>query len=42
VQQKCPHPKYIIVAHSDWRDLRSLEHSIEMADALKAANGNKN
>lgn len=35
VQQKCPHPKHIIVAHSDWRDLRSLEHSIEMADALR-------
>lgn len=35
VQQKCPKPKFIIVAHSDWNNLNSLKHSIEMAKELK-------
>jgi len=35
VQQKYPKPKHIIVAHSDWKDLNSLSHSIEMAEQLQ-------
>ncbi|MFZ9388390.1 MAG: BlaB/IND/MUS family subclass B1 metallo-beta-lactamase [Chitinophagaceae bacterium] len=35
VQQKCRNPKYIIVAHSDWKNINSLKHSIEMARALR-------
>jgi metallo-beta-lactamase class B len=35
VQQKFPNPKFITVAHSDWHDLNSLKHSIEMAEALQ-------
>lgn len=35
VQQKYPQPKHIIVAHSDWKDLNSLKHSIEMAADLQ-------
>lgn len=38
VQRKCRKPKYIIIAHSDWRDTGSLRHSIEMAEALKKKN----
>lgn len=36
VQQKYPSPKHIIIAHSDWNDLNSLKHSIEMAELLVA------
>lgn len=35
VQKKYRKPRFIIIAHSDWRDTRSLKHSIEMAKALK-------
>ncbi|QNA44773.1 BlaB/IND/MUS family subclass B1 metallo-beta-lactamase [Lacibacter sediminis] len=35
VQTKFRKPKYIIVAHSDWRNINSLKHSIEMAKKLK-------
>jgi metallo-beta-lactamase class B len=35
VQTKYPKPKFIIVAHSDWKNLNSLKHSIIMAKALK-------
>lgn len=35
VKSKCMDPKYIIIAHSDWRDTGSLDHSIEMAKKLK-------
>lgn len=35
VQKKFRNPKFIIVAHSDWNNLNSLKHSIEMARALK-------
>jgi len=35
VQKKCPDPKYIIVAHSDWNNINSLRHSIKMARELK-------
>jgi metallo-beta-lactamase class B len=35
VQAKFRKPKFIIVAHSDWRNLNSLKHSLEMAKKLK-------
>ena len=35
VKQKCRKPKYIIIAHSDWRNTNSLKHSIKMAKQLK-------
>lgn len=35
VQQKCQNPKFIVVAHSDWKDIRSLKHSIHLAKRLK-------
>jgi metallo-beta-lactamase class B len=35
VQAKFRKPKFIIVAHSDWRNINSLKHSIEMAKKLK-------
>lgn len=35
VQKKCHKPKFIIVAHSDWTNINSLQHSIEMAKELK-------
>jgi metallo-beta-lactamase class B len=35
VQKKCPDPKFIIVAHSDWNNINSLRHSIKMAKELK-------
>lgn len=35
VRQKCRNPKHIIIAHNDWHDLRSLDHSIQMAGKLK-------
>jgi metallo-beta-lactamase class B len=38
VQKKCRKPKFIIVAHSDWRNINSLQHSIEMAKELKKKN----
>ena len=39
VQQKCSKPKFIIVAHSDWRNIHSLKHSIMLAKKLKKKNG---
>ena len=38
VQRKCADPKFIIVSHSDWNNLNSLKHSIEMAEELKKKN----
>lgn len=35
VRKKCRHPKFITVAHSDWRDTHSLEHSLKMAKTLR-------
>lgn len=35
VQKKCRKPKFIIVAHSDWKNNNSLKHSIRMAEELK-------
>jgi metallo-beta-lactamase class B len=35
VKKKCRKPKFIIIAHSDWKDLNSLKHSIKLAEELK-------
>lgn len=35
VQAKCKNPRFIIIAHSDWSNINSLKHSIEMAEELK-------
>ena len=35
VEQKCPHPKFIIISHSDWNNINSLKHSIKLARKLK-------
>lgn len=38
VRKKCRKPEYIIVAHSDWKDIRSLQHSLKMAKQLRKKN----
>lgn len=38
VQRKCRNPNFIIVAHSDWKNINSLKHSIMMAKELKKKN----
>jgi metallo-beta-lactamase class B len=38
VQQKFRDPKFIIIAHSDWKNINSLKHSIRMAEELKKKN----
>lgn len=38
VKNKFRRPAWIIIAHSDWHDLRSLQHSIKMAKALRRGN----
>ena len=38
VQKKCRKPKFIIVAHSDWKNINSLKHSLLMAKELKKKN----
>ena len=38
VQKKCRKPKFIIIAHSDWKNINSLKHSIQMAKKLKEKN----
>ena len=38
VQKKYQRPKYIIIAHSDWRNINSLKHSLMMAKELKKKN----
>lgn len=35
VKKKCRKPLFIIVAHSDWKNTNSLNHSIKMARRLK-------
>ena len=35
VQKKCRKPKFIIIAHNDWKNIHSLKHSIKMAKKLK-------
>jgi metallo-beta-lactamase class B len=39
VDQRYPDPKFIIVSHSDWRNNRSLKHSIELAKKLTPQSG---
>lgn len=34
LQRKCRRPEYIIVGHGDWTNLRSLQHTYEMAKEL--------
>ena len=38
IQKKFRKPKFIIIAHSDWSDINSLKHSINMAKELKRNN----
>lgn len=38
VQKKCRKPAFIIIAHSDWKNINSLQHSIKMAKELKKKN----
>lgn len=38
VQKRFRKPKHIIVAHSDWNNINSLKHSIEMAEELRKGN----
>ena len=38
VRQRFKDPEFIIVSHSDWKDIHSLEHSIKLANALKKKN----
>ena len=35
VQEKCRNPKFIVIAHSDWKNLNSLRHTLMMAKELK-------
>lgn len=35
VHQRYPNPMHIIPAHSDWKNINSLKHSIKMANDLK-------
>ncbi len=38
VRKKCRKPKFIIIAHSDWKNIHSLKHSLKMAKELKRKN----
>jgi metallo-beta-lactamase class B len=35
VKKKCTGAKFIIISHSDWRNINSLKHSIKLAKKLK-------
>ena len=35
VKQKFPGPEFIIVSHSDWNNINSLDHSIQLAKELR-------
>jgi metallo-beta-lactamase class B len=39
VQKRCKNPRFIIIAHNDWKDNRSLEHSLKMARELRSKGG---
>ena len=41
VQKKCRKPTFIIIAHSDWKNINSLKHSLMMAKELKKKNNRK-
>lgn len=38
VKEKCKQPNYVIVGHGNWTDVKSLEHTIKMAEELKKKN----
>ena len=38
VKAKCKRPKYIIPGHGNWRDTTSLNHTLQMAQQLRAKN----
>lgn len=38
VQKKYTNPKFIIVSHHDWNNIKSLKHSIKLARKLKRKN----
>ncbi len=38
VQKKYHQPKYVIVGHGDWTNIKSLEHTLIMAEELKKKN----
>ena len=38
VQKKCRKAKFIIIAHSDWKNTNSLKHSLQMAKELRKQN----
>jgi metallo-beta-lactamase class B len=38
VQKKCQQPKYVIVGHGDWTNVKSLSHTLIMAEKLKKKN----
>lgn len=40
VQKKCKQPKYVIVGHGDWTNVKSLEHTLMMAKELRKKSGN--
>lgn len=35
VQKKYRKPRFIIIAHNDWKNINSLDHSIKLAEELK-------
>ncbi|MBL0136711.1 MAG: JOHN family subclass B1 metallo-beta-lactamase [Chitinophagaceae bacterium] len=35
VQKKCHQTKYVIVGHGDWNNVKSLDHTLMMAEELK-------
>ncbi|ULQ50749.1 BlaB/IND/MUS family subclass B1 metallo-beta-lactamase [Flavihumibacter fluvii] len=35
VQAKCQQPEYVIVGHGDWTNVKSLDHTLIMAEELK-------
>ena len=38
VKKKCRNPNFIIVAHSDWKNINSLDNSLRLAKELKKKN----
>ncbi|OSZ77390.1 subclass B1 metallo-beta-lactamase [Chitinophagaceae bacterium IBVUCB2] len=38
IQKKCSDPRFIIISHSDWNNINSLKHSLQMAKKLRKRN----
>jgi metallo-beta-lactamase class B len=38
VQKKCKNPSHVIVGHGDWSSIKSLKHTLTMAERLKKKN----